>query len=390
MDAKEEIYPFIEKTIKEKTYCTKNDLSDLIISKFNSTNDISEERARDIIERWFKATDKDTFDKLKATKFKKAFDLDILVNGNDMIYYYKRAFDENQILYAKNLIKKNRFDLAQNIILHRTLNLNEFYDIFDLLNQKYPIDFIKLVLDTLSDNIKEQDSKSIFPAITEGKKEKLITKIDLFYTTNYAPLSIYLEECPDIKEYNKIDEQVNKLRGECSNTFYYDTSKNTPSQNKLLKLEEERAKLSTKIYEYNKEIELKKSIRGKLIEIIALLKDKHKLYDYFTSDIDQYKIYINKASRSNEELEDMCKLKTVHPPIALEFTSGDKDVDRLYRKKSELYYQSNQLYTLICACYSKGVVNLWFSNSSEFNKGKLICDYEKYADIQKIINVVCR
>lgn len=392
------LYEFIEEKVRERTHCRKKALIELIISEYDIEKLDSEETVSDKIEDWIKLNPAG-YNKLKASDFEKKFNIKIYagignkVNGNEMIYYYANAFDKNQILYAKKLIdEKQRFDLATNIIVCnksfdkydlKLFNINETYELFNLLNPDYPILFTKLVLDALIGNIKKQEYK-----IPTNKKEELIEKIDSFYLKYYKSLDLYVKNSPDFEEYNKTEKEIQGLMAQnpSDRMYNYDFSKNTPLQQQIYKLSEKKALLFNKIEDYKREIEIKKNIRYKLIELIALLKDKKKVYEYLITDLDNFIPYIKKNARNCEETNKLYIVKGIAKPT-FDCVSGDTKIDNARDKQYLSQLDVISIYNVIINSYSQGIVRL-FLNIPENNKAKLLYDYENYNPISEIITKI--
>jgi len=395
MYEKEKVAVFLNDKVKQLIYCRKKDLVSLLLAEYKI--DIgSEDVANDRIQDWIDSEPPNIGTKT-GQEFMADFNVLAMPNGQkikaiERIYYLKTNFEQNQVLYAKKLIVKGKFDLAQNVLSSRNISTSEFVELFQILNKGYPSSFTIWVLDSILKYLKNPENTQYIKFMDKSKKIELLEIIDSMFKE--YPLHIYSMDSPDLAEYRRLDKEISELMGGKGGTMYHsDISKNTPTQNKIKKLDEEKGGLYLKIDAFDKELEQKKTIRYKLVEIIVLLEnDKNKLPDYLVADLEQFKIDFKKAMSLDSDINKLCESKNIKRAISVAFLSDDTEINKLESKLSTLNYKLNKLATVIIYCYSKSIVSTSIETSAvgKSGKGELITKYLDYSGIQYIINSIFR
>ena len=392
MYEKDKLAIFLNDKVKQLIYCRKKDLVSLLLVEYKI--DIgSEGVANDRIQSWIKSNPSNIGSKT-GKQFMTEFNISTMQNGQKIkeienIYYLKDNFEQNQVLYAKKLIGNGKFDLAQNVLSSRNISVSEFTELFNILNKNYPSSFTLWVLDSILKYLKNPENTQYIKFMDKYKKIELLEKIDSLFKE--YPLHIYSMDCPDLAEYHRIDKEISQLMEGNNGVMYHsDASKNNPSQNKIQKLDEEKGKLYLKIDSFDKELEQKKNIRYKLVEIIALLEnDKNKLPDYLIADLEQFKIDFKKAMSLDSDINRLCKSKNIKRATSSAFLTEDTELNKLESKLSTFNYKLNKLATVIIYCYSKNIVSTSIE-TFKLGKGELISRYSDYSGIQYIINSIFR
>lgn len=389
-----EIYIKIEQVIKEKGYILKKDLADILYQEF--PDELSIDTANDEIQDWADLRADDPlinnlkkqskgfgFVKDKATNFKKKHNLNIKIGGNDVIYYVDDYFGQNIVLDIRQLISKNKFDLAIHLLKrNRRYTVLELKELFNLLkvedlktkSKNNPVNTFNLlnlfnvvlkIIESELDYYKGDEFK-----LLKNYKENMVQIILEFYksyTHNFD--SIIINENPFLKKYSDIIEECSNYLikyGPIKYNPFEKSKNNTKESKKLFSLETKKSELHRKFDEFETKKYLFIDIRKKLISILNLFEDKDNLISNFKKEIYDLSVYEESLISSESNLKKYCEKKGIKYPI-LNYKIHKEDVDLidLVNKYNNCDTQYRNYYNLIVKCYKENILDFLF-NSKEF------------------------
>jgi len=385
-----EIDEYIEKTIIEEHYILKQKLAGVVYDKFGEAKLISFGNTLNYIEKWFKSCHPSNIQDIKASVFKKKFRIgNLVITGNEVLFYDVDFFEKNQLIKIKILLDKKDFESAI-ILIKRIksvslLNQNELIKLFELISNNYPIGCLLEILDLIIINLENSDSM-----LSDSKKRELLDNRIIPLFKKYKELSNFVEEPPFKVELDLIsktaEDYLNKLGGHITYNLF-DNSKNTPEQKKYVQYRTKITILQKKLDKFNLDIEYKINIRKKLIRIIAMLGFKDEIFNYLREDIESYLPYVFKFSRAEEKFNNLYsnKRKENSQFVYIPSNTGD-NLNKAYNNKEDTNFEMKTLAKVIIECYQQNNVAVCFK-TPEFDiiRREFISKYIEYESITNII-----